>query len=131
VRAAGREGSTWYLGHWGWMHYAERAGLRPLQTTGPAPQPGEHVVVPRFVDKGAVLERRPALRARLRLVDEVAAPGRSPLRTVHDAGAGFYAQRTRRPGGGRPDLPWRWLPGAPLEIFDVYEVQARRARSEP
>jgi hypothetical protein len=118
------ETDIWFLGHWGWLYYAERAGLRKLHTTGPYPEPGDLLIVPVHVDKGAVLERTPRLRERLLQLDEIRYAGRTPFRTMHAAGAGFYAMRSRRDGGHRPDVPYRLLPTAPLEIFEIHQLRA-------
>lgn len=125
VHAAGipAESTIWFVGHWGWMHYAAEAGLRQLHLGGPMPARGDALIVPRYVDKGRVLPRLPALRARLAQVDEIAVPSAIPLRTVHPAGAGFYALFTRR-GPDRPSrVPYRFERDAPLEIFEIWEVR--------
>jgi len=119
---AAAQGSSWFLGHWGWLHYAERAGLHKAQTIAPFPQAGELLVIPAYVDKGRVLALAPRLAQSLRKVEEVVIPGSLPLRTVHPAGAGFYAQFSRSRSGRPPSVPYRLLPGAPLEIFEVYRV---------
>jgi hypothetical protein len=116
--------SVWFLGHWGWMHYAEQAGFRMLHVTGPFPADGDVVIVPRYVDKGHVLERLPAVAASLHQLDEIAYPDLDPIRTVHPSGAGFYALFTRRGPGRASRVPYRYEPRAPLEIFDVYAVRS-------
>jgi hypothetical protein len=78
------------------------------------------------VDKGAVLERTPRLRERLLKLDEILYTGRTPFRTMHTAGAGFYAMRSRRGAGHTPSVPYRLLPAAPLEVFEIHQVRAPR-----
>jgi len=114
---------VWFLGHWGWMHYANAAGLRQLHVDGPLPAAGDALVVPRYVDKGRVLPRLPALQERLQQIDEVTIGSAIPLRTVHPAGAGFYALFTGRGPDGPSRVPYRYLPGAPLEVFEIWRVR--------
>jgi hypothetical protein len=116
----------WFLGHWGWLYYAERAGLRKLHATGPYPETGDLLIVPVQVDKGAVLERTPRLRERLLKLDEILYAGRTPFRTMHTAGAGFYAMRSRRGAGHTPSVPYRLMPAAPVEVFEIHQVGAPR-----
>jgi hypothetical protein len=114
---------VWFLGHWGWMYYAEQAGLQKLHSTGPYPSPGDFVVVPEYVDKGRVLERVPRIAARLEQVDQVVYSGRIPIRTMHPMGAGFYALFSGSPRSDRPPVPYRFGGSAPLEIFDLYRLE--------
>jgi hypothetical protein len=109
---------VWFVGHWGWLHYAERAGFRQLHVRGPHPEAGDYLIEPAYVDKGRVLERVPGLKERLHKIDEVVYSTRWPLRTVHPSGAHFYALFSRR---GR--VPYRFETQAPLEVFELYEVR--------
>jgi hypothetical protein len=91
-------GPAWYVGHWGFQYYAERAGLRPVVTLydppeGPIPFPppsrlraGDWLVLPdsRLTAQGLQLEED-KLRLEARLV--TAAPVR--LRTVPCFYGGF------------------------------------------
>jgi hypothetical protein len=111
---------VWFVGHWGWMHYARRAGLVQLHAEGPFPEPGDLLVWPRHVDVGVpVHERRDAIVGRLVPVEEILVPGRVPLRTMSPYGAGFHMLQARRPGA-LPSLPYRWLPEAPLERVEIW-----------
>jgi len=126
-RAGAGEPSIWFVGHWGWSYYAEKAGLRQLHAGGPYPEEGDYLVVPAYVDKGRVLERLPRLAESLRKIDQVVYPGRIPIRTVDPAGAGFYALFTRR-GPDRPSrVPYRIECSAPIEYFEIYEVRSDRS----
>jgi hypothetical protein len=117
------DATVWFVGHWGWMHYAQSAGFHQIHVTGPFPEPGDAVIVPRYVDQGRVLERLPKLTDRLHPIDEVIVRESIPLRTVHPAGAGFYALFTRR-GPDRPSrVPYRFETQTPLEIFTLYEFR--------
>lgn len=120
------DADIWFVGHRGWLYYAERAGLRKLHVTGPYPGAGDLLIVPVQLEEDALLERTPRLRERLQKLDEVLYAGRTPFRTVHSAGAGFYAMRSRREDGGRPNVPYRLLPTAPLEVFEIHQVHAPR-----
>jgi len=110
------DAKVWFVGHWGWLHYAERAGFMQLHARGPHPEAGDYLIEPAYVDKGRV--RVPGLQERLHKLDEVVYSTRWPLRTVHPSGAHFYALFSRR---GR--VPYRFETQAPLEVFELYEVR--------
>jgi Dolichyl-phosphate-mannose-protein mannosyltransferase len=120
---------VWFVGHWGWLYYAERAGLRQLHAGGRFPAPGELVVWPTHVDVGVPIYFDRALRASLEPVEHIEVRGRWPLRTMSPYGAGFYIGQTRRPGGP-PNLPYRWLPDVPLEAVDVLRARPRPGLSD-
>jgi hypothetical protein len=109
---------TWYIGHWGWLFYGERAGLRALHPDGPYPRRGDYVVQPVNYYNGALPTPRRGV-PRLDKVDVLSFPRRIPIRAMHPAGAGFYAMYSRRPQN-LPGLPYRLLPDYPLESFDIY-----------
>ncbi|GAB4235055.1 MAG: hypothetical protein Kow00109_08210 [Acidobacteriota bacterium] len=114
--APGTSGRTWFVGHWGWQYYAERAGLRMLHRDGEKPAPGDWLVWPEKVHVGDALSGNPELRSRLVHRASVVYPGAVPWRTMSvEARAGFYAVIKRR-------IPYRWRPDVPLETFRVYEV---------
>ncbi len=59
IRARGDGGTVWYVGHWGFQYYAERAGMRPISAyspdKGPIPLPprsalkkGDWLVIPQY-----------------------------------------------------------------------------------
>jgi hypothetical protein len=117
------DATIWFVGHWGWLHYAEQAGFRQLHARGPYPEPGDILIEPAYVDKGSVLVRVPQLVARLHKLDQVVYPARIPFRTVHPSGANFYALFTRRGPDRASRVPYRFEPDTPLEIFELYEVR--------
>ena len=42
----------WYVGHWGFQHYCERAGMRPLVPGETLARAGDFVVLPVYPDDG-------------------------------------------------------------------------------
>jgi hypothetical protein len=126
-RANAGEASVWFVGHWGWSYYAEKAGLRQLHAQGPYPEDGDYLVVPAYADKGKVLERLPRLAESLRKIDQVIYPGRIPIRTMHPSGAGFYALFTKRGPDRASRVPYRFECSTPIEYFEIYEVRSDRS----
>jgi hypothetical protein len=122
----GEDAAIWFLGHWGWMHYSEKAGFRKLSVTDPIPQEGDLLISPVYVDKGHALRRLPKVEASLAKLDQVVYPGRIPFRTMHPSGAGFYALFTRRGPDRESRVPYRFETVAPLEIFEVFRVRYGR-----
>jgi hypothetical protein len=106
---------TWFVGHWGWMFYAQRAGFRQLHR-GETPPPGDLLLWPEKVHIGDVFAGADALQERLGLVERVVYPGMIPIRTMSmEAKAGFYAVIRQR-------LPYRFHDSTPLEVMRVYRV---------
>ncbi len=109
---------TWFVGHWGWMFYAQRAGFRQLHR-GEEPPPGDLLLWPEKVHIGDVFSGAEGFRERLGLVERVVYPGVIPVRTMSmEAKAGFYAVIRQR-------LPYRFHGSAPLEVMRVYRVGAQ------
>lgn len=105
----------WYVGHWGWMFYAERAGLTQLHRDGPYPQSGDFLIWPRRVHIGDVFDEND-VRSRLQLTRQTTYPARWPLRTMSlQTRAGFYATV-------RGLLPYRSAFDIPLEVIEIYRV---------
>jgi hypothetical protein len=92
--AGGGGGTVWFVGHWGFQYYAERAGMRPVVTRAPGYPPrggriplpppsrlrrGDWLVVPdpRLNQQALRLEE-----GKLRLAGEVVIPARLPLRAT-------------------------------------------------
>lgn len=44
------ESTVWYVGHWGFQHYCERAGMRPFVPGRTHVRPGDYVVLPVYPD---------------------------------------------------------------------------------
>ena len=115
-----RRGRVWFVGHWGWQFYANRAGFRMLNRDGPYPREGDLVIWPARVHVGDVLGANPKLRSRLLLQSEFEYRSRLPIRTMSvDARAGFYAVVRRR-------IPYRFDTTSSLEVFRIYRVLPER-----
>ncbi len=115
-RFAGRSETVWFVGHWGWQFYAQRAGFRMLNRDGPYPAATDLLIWPKRVHIGDVMNANAGLRSRLELQESVVYRSRLPIRTMSvEAGAGFYATIRRR-------IPYRFACGSPLEIFQVYRI---------
>jgi hypothetical protein len=105
----------WFAGHWGWQHYALRAGFRQITEHGPDfPRPGDLVLIPDVVHKGNL----PAgLQERLEQISETRFPARLNLVTMDWTRASFYATFGTT-------TPQYYLTGAPYEVFRVYRVKS-------
>jgi hypothetical protein len=92
--------ANWFVGHWGFQFYAERAGLRPWVASGE--MTGDRLVVP-----GPWLSQQPIdiPQQRLELAETVEIPARLPMRTVPN----FY--------GGRVPLEPQPGPALTLRIY--------------
>lgn len=114
------EGSTWYVGHWGWKFYADRSGWQQLHRDGPAPRAGDFLVWPQKVHIGDVFGGKNDLRDRLQLISSSPVPARIPIKTMSTEGrASFYAVVRGR-------LPYRFESLVPLEVINVYKVSSSR-----
>lgn len=109
---AKEHGAQAFVGHWGWMYYAQHAGLQQVSANR-LPREGTLVAIPTVGGDAAV---PPSLVPRLRYEDsvEVTAPAR--LATLPPK-AGFYASLRGAP-------PFRWLPDGYREQFDLFQVEA-------
>lgn len=113
VAPLGPRGHVWYLGHWGWQYYADRAGLKQLSAAEDFLPPGDIVVAPQEPD---VQPASPRLAARLERVSAFTVSGLLPVRTMSKAAsAGFYASPP-------PLVPYAFS-RVPLERFMVYRVR--------
>lgn len=80
-------GTAWFVGHWGFQFYAERAGMRPAVSGISRLREGDWLVVPSWpVDQQSV---RLDFRA-IRLAETISIGDAVPLRTV----PGYYACRS-------------------------------------
>lgn len=109
---AREHGAQAFVGHWGWMYYAQRAGLRQVSANR-LPAEGTLVAVPTIGGDAAV---PPSLVPRLLYEDSVQITAPAHLATLPPK-AGFYASLRGAP-------PFRWLPGGYREQFDLFRVEA-------
>jgi hypothetical protein len=107
--AAGQ--NVWYVGHWGFQWYAERAGARFFPIQPPFPGEGDLVVASAMSEPHIVVGEMDALVPVGRLESREAG-GRVMDRA---SGAGFFSNSWGY-------LPWSWGDGL-VERFDVLQVR--------
>lgn len=101
-----------FIGHWGWMYYAQQAGLRQVSANR-LPEAGTLVAVPTVGGDAAV----PAsLVPSLSYQDSIEFAVPAHLATLPPK-AGFYASLKGAP-------PFRWLSDGYREQFDLFTVEA-------
>lgn len=111
IRPAVAEGRrVWFLGHWGFQWYAEKAGARYLTSTRPFPAAGDLIVSSQNSVPGLDLGRIAAF-VRLRRLEDRRPGGRIMSR---EDGSGFYANSWGY-------LPWAWGDGV-IDAFDLWAV---------
>jgi hypothetical protein len=112
------DGTLWYLGHWGWQWYAEKAGMKPYDHQRAVLAKGDHVVIPAGVAL-QLLGRED--HARMHRIGEIEVPA-PPWAWLRPSGSwplgGYYLYYVR---DGKVCPPWR-LSRAPLERFVVFSV---------
>lgn len=109
------ERKVWFVGHWGWMHYAREEGFHQLHGNGPQPEIGDLLIWPEKVHIGHVFTEPLSLEQ----VAESSVAAEIPIRTMSIPDqAAFYATIRGR-------IPYRLGGGSPLEVFRVYEVANR------
>jgi hypothetical protein len=52
IRNRPEQSTAWYVGHWGFQYYCERAGMRPLVRGETVVRSGDYVVLPVYPDDG-------------------------------------------------------------------------------
>ncbi|MCS6830669.1 MAG: glycosyltransferase family 39 protein [bacterium] len=102
-----------FIGHWGWMYYAQRAGLQQVSENR-LPPAGALVAIP-TVGGDAVVPA--SLVPRLLYEESVEVAAQVHLATLPPK-AGFYASLRGAP-------PFRWLPDGYREQFDLFRVEAQ------
>lgn len=107
---AQRHSAQAFVGHWGWMYYAQRAGLLQVSANR-LPKTGVLLAVP-TVGGDAVVPS--SLVARLSYEDSGTFTAPAHLATLPPK-AGFYASLQGAP-------PFRWLPEGYQEQFDLFRV---------
>ncbi len=106
---------VWYVGSWGWMFYAEQAGVRKVLPSGEGLLAGDLVLIPERVYKGNM---PPDSAQRLELLAEFPYRARLPLRTMDAKAGAFYYALIR----GRAPFAFTLQPT--LEQFRVYRWNA-------
>jgi 4-amino-4-deoxy-L-arabinose transferase-like glycosyltransferase len=101
---AHQAGTIWYLGHWGFQHYAERAGLKPVVANESRLHKGDWVLVP---DEHVYRQRAAFRRRDMELIATYRVEDVIPFRTVRN----FY--------GGRAPLAHREGPRALVRVYRV------------
>src|SRR5207253_11084056 len=86
IRARDDQPTIWYVGHWGFQHYAEREGMKPVAPRQREPRAddsklriGDWLVVP---DEGLTRQALRVEKDKVRQVGEVRCEDAVPLRTV-------------------------------------------------
>ncbi len=118
--------NTWYLAHWGWKFYADRAGFRQVHGGEAYPEEGDILFWPKiniigfvFIGKEGVFEEREdflELPDKQEPVEKVVYPGIIPIRTMNFRGASFYAVVGT-------NVPYKFFQDIELETMSVYRVQ--------
>jgi len=115
--AVARGHRVWYVGHWGFQWYAEKAGARYFTSTPPYPAIGDLVVSSVNSEPSLEVEEMDAL-VRLRRIEDRSPGGRIMSR---EAGAGFYSNFWGY-------LPWAWGEDL-IDAFDLWMVKPGEQRS--
>lgn len=112
---------VWFLGHWGFHWYAERAGATTITLTPPYPRPGDLLVSSLNSDKGNHLV--PMVRRDFRFAPLAHLEERTPGGRVMTEGAGFFSNNSGY-------LPWTWGTDV-LDLFVLWRVDWSRNASPP
>ena len=114
--------SAWFFGHWGWVYYAERAGMRLYDPRYCALKKGDLLIFPVILTWKLEYLERPQVRQALRLAQHLTPRSPNPLRTISRE-VHYYA-------GGSWNLPWQ-ASDLPMDDFLIYEVTADVPRLGP
>jgi len=101
-----------FVGHWGWMYYAQHVGMQQVSANRLPPE-GARIAIPTAGGDAAV---PPSLVPRLLYEESVEVTAPAHLATLPPK-AGFYASLRGAP-------PFRWLPDGYREQFDLFRVEA-------
>ncbi|HJO22876.1 MAG TPA: glycosyltransferase family 39 protein [Myxococcota bacterium] len=116
-----RPGARWFVGNWGFQHYLDREGFRPVLPLEFAPlelSPGDWLAVPRNVAQLDVGEHQ--RRAEVVEVRSWERTSWLPLRTTHlDAASGFYSHRF-----GYTPYAWSCEPVERVQLGRVTRVRS-------
>ncbi len=116
------EYETWFVGHWGWKFYAERAGLRMRHRDGAIPKPGDVLAWPlrvhfgeAFNDLGDDYMSAFNILKHGTILKKPYSIG-IPIRTMNFHGASFYATIGQ-------NVPYRFYQDIDLETLKVFRVK--------
>lgn len=110
------DGRLYFLGHWGWQHYAEAAGMTQFDPLRTQLEPGDILIVPRNVDDPLPVAE--ILRCCRGVARETVSAHRWLPRTRDPDGFIFLYGDTRH---GR--IPWGWSSAShPLDQFLIFRV---------
>ena len=102
---------VWFMGHWGWQHYAINAGWKQLSANGPRPEIGDLLLIPRMVDKGT-----PPKGLVAKIESSKIYPNKLNMLTMNNFnGASFYAVVGT-------NLPYLYSKDGVLEVISIYRV---------
>ena len=110
---AKKHGAQAFVGHWGWMVYAQRAGLQQVSANR-LPAEGTLIAIPTIGGDAVV---PPVLVPQLGYEHSIVMNAPARLATLPPR-AGFYASLRGAP-------PFRWLPDGYREQFDLFRVEAK------
>lgn len=107
---------VYFLGHWGWQHYAAREGMHAWDARWQSVPPGGLVVIPRSVDKQYI---EPAALAGYEIAEEWTLPPHPlGLSTWRRPGVRFY-------GGDFGETPWGFSVSPAEHIVLLRPTQGR------
>jgi hypothetical protein len=106
-------GTTYFVGHWGWQYYAERAGMVAFDPRRTRLQPGDLLIIPLQIDR-PTLPVSVLQRCRMVAREQVTAGSWLP-RTYDPEGRIFFYADNRR-----DRIPWGWSTDRhPHEVFVI------------
>lgn len=112
------DGATvWFVGHWGFQYYAQRAGGVAMEYDRLDLRPGEHVLSPEINSN-----IRPPSQRIATVVEEVSVPPVWPTLMSNEAAAGFYSSAWGK-------LPYS-LTSTSADHFTVYRIDRRAISKE-
>jgi hypothetical protein len=101
----------WFVGHWGFQHYATARGMTPYNPRDDRLEPGDLLIVPLNAARQEVPE--PVARRLTAVEQHIIAPA-LPLRTM-GGGGGFYST-------GWGAMPWGWS-SEPADVVVVMRYE--------
>jgi len=118
-RAASRDGRTWFQGHWGFQHYMEAWGARPLDFAKPAIRSGDLLAIP-----ANNTNCEPVNGRQFSVIDELSLPLCGWASVFHAASrTGFYAS-------SYGPLPFAFGPTTP-ELYGLLEFHGVKKSGPP